>query len=158
MDAKIIPDSIRDVLAYDPRTGDLTWKVDRQRARAGSVAGGVNRSTGYIQVCYNYVNYRAHRVAWFLAHDEQPYIIDHINRDKGDNRLANLRNVGHVENQLNQQATGISWGFKSGRRIKYVTARYRSRYLYTGKDITTAWFRRIMAERADHPIGLPAPV
>ena len=155
MDAKIIPDSIRDVLNYDPETGDLTWKINSKRARAGAVAGWVHNN-GYRMLCANQVTYLAHRVAWFLHHGTQPNVIDHVNRDRADNRLANLRDVNISLNGLNSSRTGVKWAFSNGAR--YVRASYRGRALYMGKDITTAWFRRIMAERQDHPIGLPAPV
>jgi hypothetical protein len=155
MDVKIIPDSIRDVLDYDPETGDLTWKVGRRgTARAGCVAGWLG-STGYISLRFNRSSYLAHRVAWFLYHGEQPEVIDHINRKKSDNRIANLRSVDKSANELNHGKTGVRWYKTNGRY--YAWARYKTKYLYAGKDIMTAHYRRIMAERADHPIGLPAP-
>ena len=156
MDAKIIPDSIRDVLDYDPETGDLTWKVASRGTKAGTIAGCLDHHCGYIKITYQYAHYRAHRIAWFLYHGEQPSIIDHINRDRADNRIANLRSVTQSQNVLNQGKSGVTWQRIRGRR--YAMATYKCKSLYTGINVMVAHYRRIMAERADHPIGLPAPV
>jgi len=155
MAVKIIPDSIRDVLAYDPETGDLTWKVNRRgTAKSGCVAGS-KKTNGYIGLRFKGIPYLAHRVAWFLYHGEQPGVIDHINHNRADNRIANIRSVDKSANELNKKATGVRWHKTNGRY--YARATYKTKYLYGGKDIMTAHYRRIMAERADHPIGLPAP-
>ena len=45
-----------------------------------------------------------HRVVWELAHGECPKYLDHINRDKTDNRLANLRPATHADNHQNRPA------------------------------------------------------
>ena len=156
MAAKIILNSIRDVLDYNPETGDLTWKVSRGTARAGAVAGSPN-SKGYIQIKHERTLYKAHRLAWFLTNGEQPEEIDHINRDRADNRLCNLRNVTKSLNQLNSKATGITWKLIKRSGYTYARATYKQKHLYTGPNIMVAHYRRIMAERADHPIGLPAP-
>jgi hypothetical protein len=154
MAAKIIPDYIRDVLNYDPETGDLTWKVTGIKKKAGDVAGSLN-SVGYRTVVIDQSRYLSHRLAWFLTHNEQPNVIDHINRDRADNRLANLRNVTQSQNLLNKARAGVVWN--NCRGLKYARAYYKDKFLYFGPNIMTAHYRRIMAERADHPIGLPAP-
>ena len=161
MDAKIIPDSIRDVLDYDPETGHLTRKKFAGNQRAGTVVGHLHRDAGYVRLKHCNQTYPAHRVAWFLYHGEQPDVIDHINRDKTDNRIANLRNVSKRTNCLNRGINGLSWAISNRTATRkgqvYVNATYCGKSLYHGKNIFVALFRRIMAERQDHPIGLPAP-
>ena len=156
MAAKIIPDSIRDVLNYNPETGDLTWKVARGNGsvKAGTVAGHINRGR-YVHIRTGGRTYLAHRLAWFLYHGEQPDVIDHINRDKADNRITNLRSVTTSQNLLNHGKTGVAW--QKWKHHRYAFASYKRKCLYFGTDVMTAHFRRIMAERQDHPIGLPAP-
>jgi hypothetical protein len=153
MDVKIIPDSIRDVLDYDPETGDLTWKINRGRAKAGALVRSPIPSTGYYRLTYKRKSYLAHRVAWFLHYGAQPEIVDHINHDRTDNRINNLRSVTFQENICNTaKDQGITWT-SNGYRVKW-----RYRHVGRTKSIFHAHFMRIMAVRADHPIGLPAPV
>ena len=94
---------LREVLAYDPETGALTWLVDRNaQVRAGSPAGTPN-GQGYTQVKLNQRRFKAHRVAWALHHgtDPGPLLVDHINRDRSDNRASNLRLVDARGNRAN---------------------------------------------------------
>jgi hypothetical protein len=53
---------------------------------------------GYITLMNNT---RAHRFAWYYVYGEIPNIIDHLNRDRSDNRLSNLRNVDRKTNNMN---------------------------------------------------------
>ena len=142
---KTIPDSVRDVLDYDPDTGLF--------ARAGSVPIAKPSPDGYIRIGISGRRYLAHRLAWFFVHGTTPQIIDHINHNKTDNRIANLRNVTQSCNLLNRRdSVGVRWRTKDGKRV--VRARYRDKTVYSGKSILLAWHRRIMAEREDHPIAL----
>jgi len=90
-------------LKYNPKTGILTWKVNRRGgANSGDEAGSVN-SMGYIQIKVWGRYFAAHRIAWFLHYGEWPrQSIDHIDRIKTDNRICNLRDVSHFENHLNR--------------------------------------------------------
>ena len=149
MATKIIPDSVREILNYDKDTGILTWKVDRRNGiKAGDVAGVVG-GKGYVQIGFLKKRWYAHRLAWFLAHGEQPEVIDHINRDKTDNRLQNLRNVDASTNMLNVEKKGF--GFYEG----YWQCRYGGKKVYHGKNILMGFFRLTMAHRARLPIGIP---
>lgn len=97
---------VRELLDYDPATGDFTWKVSRAKARMGHKAGFVY-GKGYIAISIDGRVYYAHRLAWLHATGEWPVgVIDHINHDKRDNRFANLRDTSVAGNGLNRQACG----------------------------------------------------
>ena len=94
---------LKEFLAYDELTGIFIWIVGRRGVKAsGSVAGYLN-NRGYIQITLRGKRYYAHRLAWFYKYGEFPkHQIDHINHDKIDNRIINLREVSHQENHKNR--------------------------------------------------------
>ena len=96
---------LREVVDYDPATGVFTRKVRlAQRHQVGDRADFVitaGNQRGYYRVCVDSRRYMAHRCAWLCVHGAWPeHDIDHINGDRGDNRIANLRDV---PNQINRQ-------------------------------------------------------
>lgn len=75
---------------YDKETGFFIRKVNRQRGRAGDIAGTLKE--GYIRIIINNERCLAHRLAWMYVYGEWPSgEIDHINRIRSDNRISNLR-------------------------------------------------------------------
>lgn len=90
-------------LNYDPETGVFTWRINSSRAKAGAVAGTVN-SRGYVIICIRKRGYMAHRLAWFYVHGYwPPEETDHINGDRADNRLSNLRLATKRQNMHNRK-------------------------------------------------------
>ena len=87
---------------YDKESGILT----RIRHISGSAkmgdTVGTKRVDGYLCVIIDGESYLLHRIIWILTTGEQPNTIDHINRNRGDNRWCNLRNVSPQENCYNQ--------------------------------------------------------
>lgn len=109
-------DRLVSLLIYEPTTGLFRWKVNNRRAKVGNVAGKVNRAEnqGYVLVSLDCRVFRAHRLAWFYVHGEWPTgHLDHINGDRADNHLANLRPASHSENLANQRRrSDNTTGFK----------------------------------------------
>jgi hypothetical protein len=94
---------LRANLSYDAESGALTWlRKASYRVNVGDVAGVVHRATGYILVGLLGGRYYAHRLAWLHSYGEWPCgLLDHINGDKVDNRICNLRQVSYSENAQN---------------------------------------------------------
>lgn len=125
MRIKTLPpaDILRQLLEYDPETGALRWKPrgvewfeeSPRRGGAANVCAVWNAryankdaftrvtDKGYRVGKLLGASYSAHRVIWKLVTGIEPEEIDHINRDKGDNRLANLRSVDHSANMRNKE-------------------------------------------------------
>ncbi|WP_286657873.1 HNH endonuclease signature motif containing protein [Variovorax fucosicus] len=91
------------LISYDAATGVLTWRESpRYGIPAGAIAGGKS-GRGYVVVSLLGRKFTGHRLAWLLHYGAWPtQVIDHINRDKADNRIANLRDVAQAVNLKNR--------------------------------------------------------
>lgn len=126
-------EKVRQLVDYDPSTGKFTirarrpddFKVASNRSaehtcaawnsrRAGKPAGITKHAHGYLGMRLLGRHYFAHRVAWAHVHGEWPQgEIDHVNGNRDDNRIANLRDVGRITNMRNRRVWLPS---KSGHR------------------------------------------
>jgi len=90
------------ILEYNPDTGEFKWKKTRSRsAKKGQIAGYL-RPDGYISIMAYRKRLLAHRLAWLCTTGEWPTgEIDHINRNRADNRIENLRDVPRILNTHN---------------------------------------------------------
>lgn len=115
------PEELRQLLRYEPETGKLFWrerpasmfKATSYRTAEGCAANWNSRwagkealtaplATGHLMGRIFRGPYYAHRVAWAIYYGEWPKgDVDHINHDPADNRITNLRDVSHAENQRN---------------------------------------------------------
>ena len=93
---------LQEILEYDPTTGIFLWRENGHKKRVSRVAGGAI-PTGYIVIGINKKTWMAHRLAWIYVNGNIPSdrFIDHINRDRSDNRIVNLRLVDPSENSKN---------------------------------------------------------
>lgn len=106
-------DSLREQLHYCPETGVFTWKKSFGSRKAGDVAGGT-MTHGYARIKVGQRSIYAHRLAWMYAYGSLPECeIDHVNGNKADNSLANLRLASRSENQRNRSSRtgrkGVTW-------------------------------------------------
>lgn len=132
---KILPlpsmDELNDLLRYNAETGQFTWKKDRGfKARANTPAGTPS-SSGYILLCINGKRYLAHRIAYKMVYGADPQgILDHIDGDMTNNRIANLRVANSVENQGNS------------RRPKHNTSGFKGVYWHKGDERWAAQIKK----------------
>tara|TARA_R100001244_G_scaffold35688_1_gene32890 strand:- start:36961 stop:37623 length:663 start_codon:yes stop_codon:yes gene_type:complete len=108
---------LKSILHYDPDTGVFKWLISRGRSKTGSVAGNAHHS-GYLSIMYKGKAYQSHRLAWLYQYGEMPNgEVDHINQDKSDNSIVNLREVDRTTNSRNMPkistnqsgCAGVSW-------------------------------------------------
>lgn len=108
----LILQEFRQLLTYHPTTGEFTWNVPCKTAGIviNSIAGNINKDTGYIIIAVHRKPYKAHNLAWLYTTGslpEYPLTVDHINRVRHDNRLTNLRLATASQQQLNR-SVGIN--------------------------------------------------
>jgi hypothetical protein len=87
---------------FEYREGKLYWKyVKSIRIKAGDEAGRED-GQGYRTVRFNYKMYRTHHLIYLMFHGVLPTLIDHINNDRLDNRIENLRIATDSQNNCNK--------------------------------------------------------
>lgn len=93
---------LRELLDYDYLTGHFTRRVSLTHSvKVGDRAGTISKKTGYASIWVDGHLYYAHRLVWLYVYGMWPIQIDHINGNRIDNRLTNLRDCTNAENQQN---------------------------------------------------------
>ncbi len=114
---------LKEVLEYDPSTGEFRWRIDiGTRARKGALAGCRKRTGRYAEIQIDGKLYKRHRLAFLYVHGWVPAEIDHISRDRTDDRIGNLRPATRAQNKAN---SSFYKNNKSGMRGVYWHARQR---------------------------------
>lgn len=167
--ANITIEYVRSILDYDPGTGIFVWKprpendVKWNSRNSGKRAGGLD-GRGYRKIKVLDCRVKEHRLAWFYTHGVWPDgFIDHINRQKDDNRLSNLRVVTNAENMRNTPLRSLSprtMGVTYHRRDN----RYRAVITVAGKPMQLGSFKTFDEARAVRAaaeiqyFGSPSPI
>ena len=106
---------------YHPE-GYLTWRVSHTGYSAGNRVGS-KHPTGYYQAMIEGKTWRLHRLVFLYHHGYLPKEIDHINGDKGDNRIENLRPVTRAQNAWNTK------GWSGNKNVDWIPSRKRWRVM-----------------------------
>jgi len=110
-------DELKDVLLYNPLLGNFTYKRNVGNRKAGTIAGSL-KVEGYVIIKVNSIPYKAHRLAWLYIYGNFPNgHIDHIDHNKSNNRIDNLRDTTPSVNGKNRSksiantsgVTGVYW-------------------------------------------------
>lgn len=138
-------------LNYDKSTGVFTWKKVHAGVSFGRNAGS-NRG-GYIVICINRKKYYAHRLAWFYVNGVWPNdIIDHIDLNKSNNSISNLRECTPSQNNANALARrgnssglkGVTWVKKDQKWAAQIVVNRKTIFLggYDCKDKALEAYRK----------------
>lgn len=124
---------LRELLNYDPETGLFTRKFKTTKAAAGAIAGGFTGDKYWI-IGVDGRRCLAHRLAWLYVYGCAPtYGLDHINGNRADNRISNLRDVPQLVNSQNRHAA------KKGRKNDLPLGVNRALDLVTRPYTATIW-------------------
>lgn len=141
-DKRLTYERVRELFDYDPETGKLANKTSRGRAKIGSESGSFD-SLGYRQILIDYKQFMVHRVIWLWWYGYIPEnFIDHINGEKADNRIENLREASHSCNlrnapQYKSNTSGVKGvSFDKSNRKWMVSISLNGRGLVVGRFTT----------------------
>lgn len=154
----ITVERLKELLNYDPETGVFTWKINKGRSLKGSEAGSVKHH-GYRRIVLDGKRLYAHRLAWLITYGVWPsHSVDHINRQRDDNRIANLRDLPIQHNVWNQPEKrsnntsgypGVS-ALPTGRYIAHIRVDFKKRSLGTYSTAEEAAAAYLNAKKTDH--------
>lgn len=154
-DSLITQKEVKELFNYDPNTGEIKWKVNRgHKIKAGDIAGSISKN-GYRNIMIDGINFKAHRLAWLYVYGKLPEeSLDHINRDKLDNRITNLRVAGKIINSRNTDLrsdnssgiTGVTFDKSRDKWIAQIIIRGKNIHLGRFSNIKQAAQARLIAE------------
>lgn len=132
-----LTENIKELLEYNPATGEFFWKISGHGIYAGTRAGSIYPNFyRYIQI--DGVDYRAGRLAWFFMTGEDPQVfIDHKDGIRGNDRFLNLRKATNSQNQANRGKPwtntsgfkGVSWSAGRGKWQATITVNGKAKSL-----------------------------
>lgn len=155
-DVMVTQSELKALLSYDPETGQFAWLAGQRKG----LPAGFGHSRGRVQICISGKNYYSHRLAWLYMFGAMPDgVIDHINGDSMDNRIANLRATdqsGNLQNQRRARSDNVSSGLigvsrKRGKWRAAIKVAGRSVHLGTFESREAAAEAYISAKRLHHP-------
>lgn len=154
--SEISYNEVNEFLAYNEKTGVFRWKVGRGSKKAGSIAGCLNPTTGYWCVRIRRKGYSAHRMAWLLYYGYLPESsIDHIDKNKLNNSISNLREASQSCNCKNASTRsdntsgvkGVNWHSGNKIWIARIAVNGKDYYIKGSKDFDEAVAHRLAAEQ-----------
>jgi len=149
--------AMQELLRYDEKTGEFWWTNNAAKKVAGKIANAKDKH-GYICLKVNGKMYKAHRLAWYFVYGSFPEKnIDHINGNKSDNRICNLRmasltlNMQNIRKAKSNSSTGLLGISKNGSGWRAeIRIDGKKRNLGTYKNKETAHSIYVEAKRKFH--------
>lgn len=149
---------LRELLSYEPETGDFHWRVQKGQIPAGAKAGA-KTPDGYVVIKIDGVRLYAHRLAWLHVHGKWPdRDIDHRDGFRSRNAIANLREASCGENSQNRAVQknskskhiGIQWRPRNNRWAARIAVNKKRVFLGYFVDLKDAVAARAKAKAEMH--------
>lgn len=136
--ANLTAGRLKELFDCNPVTGEFVRRFPRNGSPAGKVVGraAVGR---YVVISADGKFYKAHRLVWLYVHGQMPDCdIDHIDGDKANNRISNLRLATKSQNKANEKLRrDNSSGFKGA---KPHMGRWQARIFVGGKRMSLGYY------------------
>lgn len=87
---------------FEYKDGNLYWKISTGNARIGKLAGCIGKN-GYWQITINKKIYKAHRLIFMMFNGYMPNFVDHVDGNRNNNLIKNLREATHIQNCFNRK-------------------------------------------------------
>tara|TARA_R100000541_G_scaffold34564_1_gene42964 strand:- start:1864 stop:2406 length:543 start_codon:yes stop_codon:yes gene_type:complete len=137
--------TLKELVTYNPETGKMFWKArTAKHINSSSALKSFNTryagneiktidGKGYYHGSFGGKFLRVHRLAWLYVYGEMPKTIDHINGDRTDNRIVNLKSVTNQENHLNQRLNSTNTSGVAGVYLNKKSNRWCAQMKFNGK-------------------------
>lgn len=131
---------------FEYKDGCLFWKVDvGSRIKKGTKAGRKERR-GYFVVGFNYKLYLAHRIIYLMHYGYFPKCVDHIDGNKSNNSIQNLREASLSQNHMNSKlqknnisgVKGVCWDKSATKWRVRIQTNNKNKYLGLYEDLELA--------------------
>jgi len=156
---------LRMLVHYEPHTGKLTWLARGvpgwDKRWAGKPAFNIPSNGYLVGVLHGRRSIGAHRVAYKYMHGVDALEVDHINGDRADNRITNLREVTTTENRRNAAMprtnrsgiVGVHWRADRNKWVAYISLANRYTFLgyFATKEEASARRKAAECEHGFHP-------
>jgi hypothetical protein len=109
---------------FDYSKGRLFWKLSPGGLKKIGDEAGWDNGQGYVKIVFKQKGYKRSHIVYEMHHGPIPdgMVIDHINRDRADDRVENLRLVdmrGNAQNRGNHSKYGIGVCYEASRQKPY---------------------------------------
>lgn len=147
---------LKQLLEYNQSSGVFTWRrrsdrLENWNARFAGTTAIAGDMHGYEGGRIDGQRILAHRIAWKWFYGRDPSELDHINGDKSDNRISNLREVTHLQNCKNRRPksriAGVTWLPKKRRWKAFIQVDGATKFLGTFVCFGHALKARVSAQK-----------
>jgi len=133
-------DELKARIDYNPETGVFTWRQTQTGPARPDMSAGAINGHGYRSITVDGKAYYAAHLAWYYMYNEWPDKLDHANRVRDDNRIANLRKTTRAQNRHNAKVNiNNELGCRGVSRM-WTTGKWRARMQVDGKPISLGHF------------------
>lgn len=149
---------ILDYIYYDEASKTMfRWKKQMGSRKAGDVVGHICTTSGYTIITLKGVRHPVQYLVWrlFCMELEDGKILDHIDRDRSNNRIDNLRICTHAENNWNKTVPshsttgvkGLTYHTKEGRWYGSISVRGKRFYKKSKEKVIVEEWLKSMREQ-----------